>query len=201
MKMWSQVDFCSGNINITMFFQIKKLNSKDFAQVVFCAPEMLTNILRFNEIWFRSWYGFWHLINCKLNVEDAWFPSKQQILWVLQNKLNSDFCLTCIVSWSTMKTEKMKMLSEAKVRYSFPKNIEFHICPVFWAILRFYQKFHWKVYGWCKPNLIFFLVVISIALSFHIKKSNSKNFVHMGFRGCKVLIKIWDFAAGMDSFT
>ena len=144
MKMWSQVDFCSGNINITMFFQIKKLNSKDFAQVVFCAPEMLTKILRFNEIWFRSWYGFWHLINCKLNVEDAWFPPKQQILWVLQNKLNSDFCLTCIVSWSTMKTEKMKMLSEAKVRYSFPKNIEFHICPVFLGYFTILSKISLK---------------------------------------------------------
>ena len=102
-----------------------------------------------------------------------------------------------------MKPEKMKMLSEAKVRFSFPKNIKFHILPVFWAISRFYQKFHWKVYGWkrCEPNLIFFLVVISIALSFQIKKSNSKNFVHMGFRGRKASIKIWDFAAGMDSFT
>ena len=30
------------------------------------------------------------------------------------------------------------------------------------------------------------------------KKSNSKNFVHMGFCSPKVSTKFWDFAGGMD---
>ena len=44
MKMiWPQVGFCSGNICITLSFQIKKKsNSQNFAHMGFCAPEMLT---------------------------------------------------------------------------------------------------------------------------------------------------------------
>ena len=38
--MWPQVDFCSGDIYIALPFQIKKSNSKNFAHVGFCAPEM-----------------------------------------------------------------------------------------------------------------------------------------------------------------
>ena len=38
--MWPQVDFCSGDIHIALPFQIKKSNSKNFAHVGFCAPEM-----------------------------------------------------------------------------------------------------------------------------------------------------------------
>ena len=36
-----------------------------------------------------------------------------------------------------MKPEKMKSLCEAKLRYSFPKNVKFHFCSVFWAIFWF----------------------------------------------------------------
>ena len=87
--------------------------------------------------------------------------------------------LTCIIPLNTVKLEKMKSLSEAKDRYGFPKKVKFHFCPVFWAILRFYQQFHCKIYErrLCEPSLIFFLV-IPTTLSFQIKKcSNSKNFV------------------------
>ena len=67
----------------------------------------------------------------------------------------------------------MKSLSEAKVRYSYQKirNEKFHFIPGFWGILRFYQQFHCNIYVWrlCEPNLIFFLI-ISITLSFQIKK-------------------------------
>ena len=66
----------------------------------------------------------------------------------------------------------MKSLSEAKLRYGFPKNVKFHFCPIFWAIFRFYQQFHCKIYvwRWCGPDLIF-CVVIFITLSFQIKKN------------------------------
>ena len=65
---------------------------------------------------------------------------------------------------------------------SFPKNVKFHVCPVVWAIFRFYPQFYGKihVWRWCGPNLIFCLVIF-ITLSFQIKKMNFKNFVHMGF--------------------
>ena len=33
-----------------------------------------------------------------------------------------------------MKPSKMKRLSEAKVRYGYPKNAKFHFYPNFWAI-------------------------------------------------------------------
>ena len=67
----------------------------------------------------------------------------------------------------------MKSLSESEVTYSFPKNVKFHSCLVFWANLWFYQQFHCKIYvwRWCEPNLIFFLV-ISKTLSFQMKKKN-----------------------------
>ena len=46
MKMiWPQVDFCSGNIYITFSFRIK--NSKQFAYVGFCAPEISTKFWDF----------------------------------------------------------------------------------------------------------------------------------------------------------
>ena len=46
--MWPQVDFCSGNINVTLPLQIKeKSNSKNFAHVGFCAPEMSTKFWDF----------------------------------------------------------------------------------------------------------------------------------------------------------
>ena len=37
-----------------------------------------------------------------------------------------------------------------------------------------------------------------IALSFQIKKSNSKSFAHVSFRASEMSIKFRDFAAGMD---
>ena len=41
--MQPQVDFCSGNIYITLSFQVKKnTKSKNFANVGFCAPKMST---------------------------------------------------------------------------------------------------------------------------------------------------------------
>ena len=45
--MWPQVDFCSGNINVALSFEIKNLNSKNFAYVGFCAPEMSTKFWYF----------------------------------------------------------------------------------------------------------------------------------------------------------
>ena len=33
---------------------------------------------------------------------------------------------------------------------------------------------------------------------FQIKKSNSKNFAHVGFCPPEMLTKFWDFAAGME---
>ena len=46
--MLPQVDFCSGDICITLSFQVKKKsNSKNFAHVGFCALEMLTKFWDF----------------------------------------------------------------------------------------------------------------------------------------------------------
>ena len=38
------------------------------------------------------------------------------------------------------------LLCEAKLRCLFPKNVKFHFCPVFWAVLLLYQQFHCKIY-------------------------------------------------------
>ena len=70
----------------------------------------------------------------------------------------------------------MKSLSEAKLRYSFPKDVKFHFALLFWVILRFYHQFHCKIYvwTWCGLSLIFILV-ISIILPFQVKKSQISN--------------------------
>ena len=95
----------------------------------------------------------------------------------------------------------MKSLCQANVTV-FQLNVKFHFCPIFCAILPFYQQFRCKIYvwRWCGPNVIFFLV-ISIALSFQIKKSNSKTFVHVGFCSSKVFATFWDFSAGIEFYT
>ena len=79
-----------------------------------------------------------------------------------------------------MKPEKMKSLSEAKVRLCFPKK--YKVFSVFLAILWFYLQFHCKIYAWrwCESNLIFFLV-ISVTLSFQVKKFKFQKFCFHGF--------------------
>ena len=88
----------------------------------------------------------------------------------------------------------MKSLSQAKVRYGFPKNVKFHFCLIFWAVLRFYQQFHCKicVWRWYGPNLIFFLV-ISITLSFQIKKMKFQKFCPRGFLWPEIVNKTLRF--------
>ena len=50
---------------------------------------------------------------------------------------------------------------------------------------------------WAQPD--FFSLVISITLSFQMKKiSNFKNFIHVGFSGPKMSTEFSDFSAGMD---
>ena len=52
-----------------------------------------------------------------------------------------------------MKTENKKSLSEAKLRYSFPKNVKFHFYSAFWAILGFWQNFEILQLTWTlTPN-------------------------------------------------
>ena len=72
---WPQGDFCSGNISIALSSQEKKSNSNNLAHVGFCAPKMSTKILRF-----CNHYGFWHLINFRINVTDAWFLHPSNII-------------------------------------------------------------------------------------------------------------------------
>ena len=117
-------------------------------------------------------------------------------LWISQNKLNSDFQLICIIPWNTMKLERMKSSSEAKLRYYFPKNIKFHFCLVFWAIFWFYQQFHCKIYvwRWCQSNLGFFMV-ISITLIFQIKKFKFPKFCSCGFLWSQSVNKVLRFCS------
>ena len=100
-----------------------------------------------------------------------------------------------------MKPEKIKSQSEAKLRCSFPKNVKFYFCSGFWAILRFYQQFHCKIYvlimDWWGPNLIFFLV-ISITLSCQIKKIEIPKILPMSIfvapkcrQNVKILQLVW----------
>ena len=71
--------------------------------------------------------------NClKLSVNQI-FGNFKLPLWIFQNKLNHDFYLNNIGPWSTMKPEKMQSLSEAKVRYYFPKKCKISLLPCFWA--------------------------------------------------------------------
>ena len=80
----------------------------------------------------------------------------------------------------------MKILSEPKLRYHFPKNVKFHFCHVFWVVFWFYPQFHFDIYvwRWREPKLIFFLVT-SIALPFQIKKCQIP----------KIFLSMWVFVA------
>ena len=71
-----------------------------------------------------------------------------------------------------MKPEKIKNLSQAKVRYGFPKTVKFHFCFVFWAISWFLStislqslcmKMIWPQVDFCSGN-------IYIVWSFQLKK-------------------------------
>ena len=98
-----------------------------------------------------------------------------------------------------MKPERMKSSSEAKLKYCFPKIIKFHFPPVFWAIFWFYQQFLFKIYvwRWWGSNVVFFMV-ISINLTFQIKKTQISKILSMWFfvaRTCKqsfkILLLVW----------
>ena len=73
-----------------------------------------------------------------------WVKQLKLPLWIFQNKLSSDFYLTYIIPWSTMKVENMKNLSEAKVRQCFPKQVKFHFYPVFGLISNFIARFMYE---------------------------------------------------------
>ena len=51
----------------------------------------------------------------KISV-NQFFGNFKLPLWIFQNKLNSDFWLTYTILWSTKEPEKMKNLSELKVK-------------------------------------------------------------------------------------
>ena len=61
--------------------------------------------------------------------------------WV-GHKLLLKIGLTCIIPWSTMKPENMKSLSEAKLRYSFQKNVKLNSSHYF-TILSTILFFTW----------------------------------------------------------
>ena len=65
--------------------------------------------------------------------------------------------------------------------------------PCFWTILQFYQQFHWTIYvwRWCKLSFIFFLV-ISIMLTFQIKKNSMWIFVSLKCQqDFEILLVVW----------
>ena len=76
----------------------------------------------------------------------------------------------------------MKSLSDVKLKYCFPKNIKSHFFFRLFATLinnfieRFMQEDELTPSG-----------VLYIALSFQIKKLNSKNFAHVGFCAPEIL--------------
>ena len=64
--------FFPGNIYNLALPDKKISNSKNFVPVGFCGPKALT------KIWdFVAGMDFWHLMNFKQNVSDAWFLPKQ----------------------------------------------------------------------------------------------------------------------------
>ena len=64
--IWPQVDFCCGDIYVTLSLQEKKF-------VGFYAPEIMKQCWDFAA----GTYGFWDPINFELDVPDAWFSPKQ----------------------------------------------------------------------------------------------------------------------------
>ena len=75
--MWFQIGFCSGNMYIAISSQIKKIKLQKFCPFGFLCPWNVNKMLRF-----CGWYGFWHSINLELNVLDAWFSSKQDLIHI-----------------------------------------------------------------------------------------------------------------------
>ena len=69
-----------------------------------------------------------------------------------------------------MKPEKMKSLSETKLRHGFAKNVKFHFCHVICAVLRFYLSDLCMKMMWVQCD---FFLVIFITLFFQIKKSHT----------------------------
>ena len=100
--MWSQVLVWSGNIYITLCFQIKKVRFQKFCRCGFLCPWNFFKNLRFYR-----WYGFWHLISFELNVPDAWFLPKLQysihILWKEPLSYVSDCNVVIIVAKNCLK--------------------------------------------------------------------------------------------------
>ena len=89
-------------------------------------------------------------------------------LGIFQNKFEFWFLVNLHHSIEHYEVWKKKNLFETKLRCSFTKNVQFHFCLVFWAILWFYQQFRCKIYvwWWCDSKLIFVLVISNKEKSF-----------------------------------
>ena len=90
-----------------------------------------------------------------------------------------------------MNLEKMKSLSETKLRYSFPKNVKFHFLGLFCDFsYNFIIKF---MYEDDVGLTWFFFMVLFIILSFQIKKIKFQKFWPHGFLRPWSINKIFRF--------
>ena len=70
-----------------------------------------------------------------------------------------------------MKPEKMKSLSEAKLRYCFPKIVKFHFCPFFGLCYDFINNFIVRFIHEEDVTPSLFSLCYKKALSIRIKKN------------------------------
>ena len=171
----------------------------NFAQAIVFQPYFM-EITTLISIWLQ----LSHNSSSKLlkNFSKSFFTNFKLPSWIFQNKLNSDFQLTCTIPWSTMKPKKIKSLSKAKVRYCFsPQRVKFHFCSVFGLIntttillLDLCMKMIWPLVDSTSGNIY---VILSLQIIIKKNKLNFKNFAHVGFCAFEMSTKFWDFAAGM----
>ena len=108
---------------------------------------------KFNLLKFLSKFELPLWCNCnQMDIKSGYFHKIWLEYYCLgKNLVSESFCSKftwCQSPWCQLqnlkillKPENMKTLSEAKLRYHFPKNVKFHFWFVFWAILR-YNHFH-----------------------------------------------------------
>ena len=103
-------------------------------------------------------------------------------LGIFQNKFKFWFLVNLHHSLEHYEAWKDEEPFWSKTEILLPKNCKISFLPLFWAMLWLYQQFYCKIYTWRRwdPKFIFSLLQKSLVYS-DKKKSNSKNFDHVGF--------------------
>ena len=125
MKMiWPQVDFCSGDICITLPFQVRKIEIQKFCPCRILCPWNVDKSLRF-----CSWFGFLHLKNFELNFKlflGPRFSPKQQYSIHISRKQPisylSDYNLAIMIAQNCFKISLNQIFNNFKLPLWFFQN-------------------------------------------------------------------------------